>query len=115
MKCESRFSKPFIAPRRAQNLAAALLVFAIFIGALGAAVPAMQAQQAVIAAPAGSPKAAPPPKAETPPLAESTTDILSQTSGLTSLKSVCALPHNGFFKTNLANRGSTDFTPERKL
>lgn len=78
MTCKLCVLKLFIALRRAQPLAAALLVSAVFIGALGAAVPAMQAQQAVVAAPAGSSNAVPPPKAETPPPAESTAEILNR-------------------------------------
>lgn len=78
MKCALCVLKLFIALRRVQTLAAALLVSAVIIGALGAAVPAMQAQQAVVAAPAGSPNAGPPPKAETPPPAESTAEILNR-------------------------------------
>lgn len=115
MKCESRFLKWFIALRSAQTLAAALLVAAIFIGALGVATPALQAQQAGNAAPTGSHNAAPPPKATTPPPAESTTEILNRIansdlpatdSGLVSLNTPL---HNSVIPE------STNFNSERKV
>lgn len=117
MQCESRFLASFIALRRARTLAAALLVAAIFIGALGAAVPVMLAQQAGFAAPAGSRKAAPPPKAETPPPAESTTEILPHTanSALPAHQHFSVSFNNVFVNFQIDIRESQKFTPERKL
>ena len=116
MQCESRLLTSFIALRRARTLAAALLVAAIIIGALGSAVPAMRAQQAV-AAPAGKLKAAPPPKAETPPPAESSAQELAHTASP-------ALPGHRPFPASITaaflgfifqNRAFQEFTSERKL
>lgn len=118
MTCESRLLRQVIALRRTQTFAAALLVPAIIIGALGAAVLAVQAQQAVLVAPAGFQNAAPPPKAETPPPAEpflpsfetfaATCEIFDSQHFSTSITAA-------FLKFISDNRESTTFTPERKL
>ena len=131
MQCELRFSISFSARRRARDRAshrcatsvvvvgtpvATLLVFAVFIGALGAAVPALQAQQAVIAAPAGS-QAAPSPKAETPPPAESSAESAAHTanSALPGNQHLSVSITNAFVNFQIDIRESTNFTTERKL
>ncbi len=100
--CSTQSVESTLHPCSTLRWAAALLVPAIFIGALGV-IPVLQAQQAAPAAAADPHNAAPPPKTETPPLAESTIKPAAEPSKETTAEILARIANSGLPERGVHN------------